>query len=47
MQADPDKEMFRYFFKRSKMFFIHFRGEDKTSMKDIEEHMKVGDGYVY
>lgn len=39
-----DKNLMEYDLTTSQsrvLFFIHFRGEDKTSMKDIEEHMKV------
>ncbi len=39
-----DKNLMEYDLTTSQsrvLFFIYFRGEDKTSMKDIEEHMKV------
>ncbi len=39
-----DKALLEYDLTTSQsrvLFFIHFRGENKTSMKDIEEHMKV------
>lgn len=39
-----DKDLMEYDLTTSQsrvLFFVHFRGEDKTSMKDIEEHMKV------
>lgn len=39
-----DKALLEYDLTTSQsrvLFFVHFRGEDKTSMKDIEEHMKV------
>lgn len=39
-----DKNLMEYDLTTSQsrvLFFIYFRGEEKTSMKDIEEHMKV------
>lgn len=39
-----DKKLMEYDLTTSQsrvLFFIYFRGEGKTSMKDIEEHMKV------
>ncbi len=39
-----DKNLMEYDLTTSQsrvLFFIYFRGEVKTSMKDIEEHMKV------
>ncbi len=39
-----DKDLMEYDLTTSQsrvLFFIHFRGKEKTSMKDIEEHMKV------
>ncbi len=39
-----DKDLMEYDLTASQsrvLFFIHFREEDKTSMKDIEEYLKV------
>lgn len=39
-----DKDLMEYDLTTSQsrvLFFIYFRGKEKTSMKDIEEHMKV------
>lgn len=39
-----DKNLMEYDLTTSQsrvLFFIYFRGKDKTSMKDIEEHLKV------
>lgn len=39
-----DKALMEYDLTTSQsrvLFFVHFRGVDKTSMKDIEEHLKV------
>ncbi|MDE6714356.1 MAG: MarR family transcriptional regulator [Lachnospiraceae bacterium] len=39
-----DKALIEYDLTTSQsrvLFFVYFRGEDKTSMKDIEEHLKV------
>lgn len=44
IKKEIDKSLMEYDLTTSQsrvLFFIHFRGEDKTSMKDIEEHMKV------
>lgn len=39
-----DKDLMEYDLTTSQsrvLFFIYFRGKEKTSLKDIEEHMKV------
>lgn len=39
-----DKDLIEYDLTTSQsrvLFFVHFREKDKTSMKDIEEHLKV------
>ena len=44
IKKEIDKNLIKYDLTTSQsrvLFFIYFRGDDKTSMKDIEEHMKV------
>lgn len=44
IKKEIDKNLIKYDLTTSQsrvLFFIYFRRDDKTSMKDIEEHMKV------
>lgn len=44
IKKEIDKNLIKYDLTTSQsrvLFFVYFRGDDKTSMKDIEEHMKV------